>query len=177
MPVQAPILGLTCDNVNLGFLKHFMKGYDSNEEEWRDLALADHTRNLVNEGNRKSNLPQLMKIFKGELTETRYDYPKSHKGLDTTVGKSDRRHMDVMAESIYTANEVAYISDDLGVHKIWNKDNDFAISLHLYTSPNTVRDGCYMFDAGTGKDTLIKRCEIYSIRGSLVKTANGQSVR
>ncbi|KAK2057368.1 cysteine dioxygenase [Colletotrichum caudatum] len=181
--------GLTCDNVDLGVLKHLMEEYDSNEEEWRDLALADptraYTRNLVDEGNGKSNLlilvwtpgksspihshsnaHCLMKILKGDLTETRYDYPKSHKG-----------HMDVIAESTYTANEVAYMSDDLGVHKVWNKSTDFAVSLHLYTPPNIVRDGCYIFDAGTGKGTLIKSCEFYSIRGSLVKTVNGQSVR
>ncbi|KAK1985471.1 RmlC-like cupin domain-containing protein [Colletotrichum cereale] len=192
--------GLTCDSVDLSSLKGLMNGYNSNAEEWKDFALADpsraYTRNLVDEGNGKSNLlilvwtpgksspihshsnaHCLMKILKGELTETRYDFPQPHKSLDCIVGESAGGHMDVVAESTYAANEVAYMSDDLGVHKVWNKSNDFAVSLHLYTPPNIVRDGCYIFDAGTGKGTLIKTCDFFSIGGSLVKSTDEQRVK
>ncbi|KAK2000465.1 cysteine dioxygenase type I [Colletotrichum falcatum] len=188
--------GLTCDGVDLGFLKRLMKDYDSDEEEWGGFALADasraYTRNLVDEGNGKSNLlilvwtpgksspihshsnaHCLMKILKGELTETRYDFPQSRKGLGESEGGC---HMDVVAESTYTANEVAYMSDDLGVHKVWNKSSDFAVSLHLYTPPNIVRNGCYVFDAGTGRSTHVKSCDFYSVRGSLVMPADGETV-
>ncbi|KAK1961986.1 cysteine dioxygenase type I [Colletotrichum sublineola] len=192
--------GLTCDSVDLDFLKRLMKDYDSNEAEWGSLALADpsraYTRNLVDEGNGKSNLlilvwtpgksspihshsnaHCLMKILKGELTETRYDFPQLHKSQDSFVSKSGGGQMDVVVESTYTANEVAYMSDDLGVHKVWNKGDDFAVSLHLYTPPNIARDGCYIFDAGTGKGTLSKNCDFYSIRGSLVKPADEKGLR
>ncbi|KAK1622017.1 cysteine dioxygenase [Colletotrichum phormii] len=181
--------GLTCDDIDLDFLMDLMKTYTSNEKEWKAFALANpsmaYTRNLVDEGNGKSNLLVLvwtpgkgspihshsnahclMKILKGSLTETRYDFPQeSNREIISTPLDDRNASMDVALESVYTENDVAYMSDDQGVHKMWNNSDKFAVSLHLYTPPNIVRNGCYVFNADTGKGTLVKNCEYYSVRG------------
>jgi len=63
----------------------------------------------------------LMKILKGTLTETRYDFPDED---------DMEKPMQVKSEQAYTENEVAYMADDLGVHRIRNLGSDFAVSLH-----------------------------------------------
>ena len=55
-----PSSGLTSDDVDVGFLTRLMIEYDSNPAEWSKYAFGDgsrgYTRNLVDEGNGKSNL-------------------------------------------------------------------------------------------------------------------------
>ena len=62
----------------------------------------------------------LMKILRGNLTETRYEFPKpGQEGL-----------MEIKSEKTHKKNAVAYMADELGVHRVWNKGSDFAVSLH-----------------------------------------------
>lgn len=110
-----------------------------------------------------------MKILQGQLTETRYDFP------ETQAAKESAGAMEVTLETVYIENQVAYMSDELGVHRMWNNGTDFAVSLHLYTPPNIVRDGCYIFDGNTGKSTHIKTCDYFSVRGKLVVGVVGKS--
>jgi cysteine dioxygenase len=55
-----PSSGLTSDDVNVDALTDLMINYDSNPMEWSRYAYGDasrgYTRNLVDEGNGKSNL-------------------------------------------------------------------------------------------------------------------------
>ena len=55
-----PSSGLTSDDVDVGFLTRLMREYDSSDNEWSKFAFGDdsrgYTRNLVDEGNGKSNL-------------------------------------------------------------------------------------------------------------------------
>lgn len=55
-----PSSGLTSEDVDVEHLTRLMKGYDTNGNEWFTYALGDesrgYTRNLVDEGNGKSNL-------------------------------------------------------------------------------------------------------------------------
>jgi predicted metal-dependent enzyme (double-stranded beta helix superfamily) len=67
----------------------------------------------------------LMKILRGDLTETRYDFPL----------EGDNKPMRVMSERVHKENAVAYMSDDLGVHRITNNGSDFAVSLHRKCVP------------------------------------------
>lgn len=62
----------------------------------------------------------LMKILHGSLTETRYGFPED----------GEEGPMTVTSEKTYRENAVAYMADELGVHKMWNKGCDFAVSLH-----------------------------------------------
>ena len=62
----------------------------------------------------------LMKVLKGSLKETRFDFP-SHE---------DERPKNIR-ETIYEEGMVTYMSDDLGLHKISNPDpENVAVSLH-----------------------------------------------
>jgi len=60
-----------------------------------------------------------MKVLKGTLRETRFSYP------DSTSGPK------AIKETTYKENEVTYMSDELGLHKISNSDPErLAVSLH-----------------------------------------------
>lgn len=60
-----PSSGLTCDDVDVDFLTRLMQDYDGSDMEWSRYAFGDHTRgytrNLVDEGNGKSNLVSLFR--------------------------------------------------------------------------------------------------------------------
>lgn len=62
----------------------------------------------------------LMKILRGDLTETRYKFPSG----------DEPAPMEIISEKTYTEGSDAYMADELGVHRIWNKGSDFAVSLH-----------------------------------------------
>lgn len=55
-----PSSGLTSDDIDVGFLTQLMRDYDSSDGRWSRYAFGDgsrgYTRNLVDEGNGKSNL-------------------------------------------------------------------------------------------------------------------------
>ena len=55
-----PSSGLTSDDVDVEFLTQLMAEYDTDRQEWSRFAMGDqnqaYTRNLVDEGNGKSNL-------------------------------------------------------------------------------------------------------------------------
>ncbi|KAK7398030.1 hypothetical protein QQX98_012595 [Neonectria punicea] len=177
-----PSSGLTCDDVNVDFLSLLMQDYDSSDNQWTKYAFGDHsrgyTRNLVDEGNGKSNLLVLvwtpgkgspihdhgnahclMKILRGNLTETRFAFPQ----------QEDQGPMEVISEKTYKENAVAYMADELGLHRVSNKGSDFAVSLHLYTPPNVAKKGCHIFDEKTGRKSHVPGCQYYSAYGRLLK--------
>jgi cysteine dioxygenase len=100
----------------------------------------------------------LMKILKGNLTETRYAFPK----------EQDQGPMKMISERVYSENAVAYMADELGLHRVSNRGSDFAVSLHLYTPPNVAREGCHIFDEKTGKRSHVPGCSYYSAYGRLL---------
>jgi cysteine dioxygenase len=110
-----------------------------------------------------------MKILYGQLTETRYEFP------DKTTSSENHGNMTMISEKVHVENQVAYMNDDLGVHKMWNDGTDYAVSLHLYTPPNIVRDGCFVFDESTGERTHVKTFENFSFRGKRVIAAAGSA--
>ena len=63
----------------------------------------------------------LMKVLHGDLTETRYEFPDE--------GNSPSA-MQIISEKTYKENAVTYMADELGVHRVSNRGNDFAVSLH-----------------------------------------------
>lgn len=81
--------GLTCDDIDLDLLMDLMKNYTSNEKDWRAFALADpsmaYTRNLVDEGNGKSNLVRPVTLKDPRPLLTCEDTVGSR--LDTRQGK------------------------------------------------------------------------------------------
>ncbi|ROW14504.1 hypothetical protein VPNG_03175 [Cytospora leucostoma] len=179
-----PTSGLDSKDVDVNFLMSIMQVYDAREEGWVPYAMADptrgYTRNLVDEGNGKSNLLVLvwtpgkgspihdhgnahciMKILRGNLTETRYDFPDSDKA----------QPMRMISNRTYKENDVAYMADELGLHSMQNNGGDYAISLHLYTPPNVARSGCNTFNPVTGKRSHVPKCDYYSKYKQLLEKA------
>ncbi|KAB8213978.1 RmlC-like cupin domain-containing protein [Aspergillus novoparasiticus] len=187
-----PSSGLDSDDVDPLNIQRLMDQYTSNPEEWQPFALSDlsksYTRNLIDEGNGKSNLLILvwspgkgsaihdhanahcvMKVFfypfllvlKGSLQETLYSWPDQSKLEHGQISPPQIRR-----ETTYGENQVTYMSDKLGLHKISNSDpNNVAVSLHLYTPPNAATYGFSVFDEQTGRAFHIKQSNFYSIRG------------
>ncbi|KAJ4374598.1 Cysteine dioxygenase [Didymella sp. IMI 355093] len=181
-----PCSGIDSDDVDEKELQKLMEDYVSDESEWEKYAMAQpntaYTRNLVDKGNGKSNLLLLvwapgraspihdhanahciMKILKGSLTETRYAWPT------VDLNNSEDHHMQVVSEKTYKADQVTYMSDKLGLHRISNphKEN-FAVSLHLYTPPNAAVYGCNVFNEANGHSTHMARCTVFSEYGAPV---------
>jgi len=152
------------ESVNVDQIYALMRSYKSNPAEWRKYAVFDqhkYTRNLVNAGNGKFNLMILcwgeghgssihdhadshcfMKMLDGKLTELRYDWPSESQENETLVP---------CAKAILDHNDVCYINDSLGLHRVENSSHtDPAVSLHLYCPPF---DACSMFDQRTGHRT------------------------
>lgn len=148
-----PCSGLTSDDIDVTFLTRLMKLYDARDRNWAKYAFGDasrgYTRNLVDEGNGKSNLLVLvwspgkgspihdhgnahclMKILKGNLTETRYEFPQEGEPSGP---------LKVITEKTYKENQVAYMADELGLHRVSNKGSDFAVSLHREYSSHRLR--------------------------------------
>ncbi|KAG4425260.1 Cysteine dioxygenase [Cadophora malorum] len=179
--ILGPSSGLDSSEVDVKQLQKLMESYESSEEDWRRYAFEDlsrgYTRNLVDEGNGKSNLlllvwtPNkgspvhdhadahcLMKILKGTLKETRFDFPRNN----ATAPQ-------VIKETVYQQGEVTYMADELGLHKISNPDEgEIAVSLHLYTPPNAAKEGCNIFNEHTGKRSHVTQSNFYSEFGRKV---------
>jgi len=179
-----PSSGLDSADVDPQDLQKLMENYVSNEKEWQKYAWGDssraYTRNLVDRGNGKSNLLILvwtpgkgspihdhadahcvMKVLQGTLKETRYTWPDRN-----AINDGKPSPLQVKKETVYSENQVTYMSDDLGLHKISNPDpENFAISLHLYTPPNAAKVGCHMYDEKTGKSSHVQQCYFYSELG------------
>lgn len=126
-----------------------------------------------------------MKILKGRLMETRFSQP--------TVGLNEAGICPLQQISVtdYNENQVTYMADTLGLHKISNPDAAaYAVSLHctlnsgtplltiwsghvwiltygvaVYTPPNAAVYGCNMFDEQTGKPTHVRQADFFSEYG------------
>ncbi|KAI9679785.1 MAG: hypothetical protein M1817_004799 [Caeruleum heppii] len=182
-----PSSGLTTAGVDVGHLRDVMQSYVSKEADWHRYAFADasrgYTRNLVDRGNGKSNLLLLvwtpgkgspihdhadshclMKVLQGSLQETVYDWPDRN-----AVNKGRASPLVIDRQMTYEENQVTYMSDDLGLHRISNPDpNKPAVSLHLYTPPNAAKVGCHLFDERTGRSSHALQCHYYSELGMKV---------
>ncbi|KAJ4362020.1 hypothetical protein N0V83_010961 [Neocucurbitaria cava] len=130
-----PCSGIDSEDVDPRELQQLMEEYNSDESEWAKYyfpsSTIPYTRNLVDKGNGKSNL-----VLKGSLVETRFAWPTQH------LNNSEDRPLQVISEKTYEENQVTYMSDKLGLHRIKNPNpNDYAISLHCWsTSPrNTLK--------------------------------------
>ncbi|CAI6333054.1 unnamed protein product [Periconia digitata] len=197
--ILGPSSGIDSSDVDENELQKLMEEYVSNEDEWKQYFFPDpgmsYTRNLVDKGNGKSNLLILvwspgkasrihdhanahciMKILKGKLTETRFEWPT------VALNKKELKPLDVISEKTYGQDEVTYMSDKLGLHRISNPDpEDYAVSLHckfwsgyvlvfvlmkvVYTPPNAAVYGCRIFDEKTGTSSQTKGCTVYSEYG------------
>ena len=158
------------DKINVDEVQHLMESFNARPIEWRKYSNFDkyrYTRNLIDKGNGKFNLILLcwgeghgsgihdhsnshcwMKIMDGVLTENLYGWPKQEYSAEHMEKMEPVRILD------YKRNQVAYINDSIGLHRIENNSHsDQAVSLHLYSPPF---DMCQSFDERTGRKNTCK---------------------
>ncbi|KAH0343482.1 cysteine dioxygenase, partial [Aureobasidium melanogenum] len=166
-----PSSGIDSAHVDPDQIKAIMAKYTSDPRHWERYARADksrgYTRNIVDNVNGKANLILIvwnpgkgslihdhadahciMKILKGNLTETIYHKPES--------GDNSVHPLEVKKETVYHPDEVTYISDQIGLHRVFNPDPvEPAMSLHLYTPPNAAEFGFHVYDERTSKSSFV----------------------
>ncbi|TKR66636.1 hypothetical protein L596_022902 [Steinernema carpocapsae] len=149
------------DHVNTESVRAALQIYKSDPEDWRKYARFDpykYTRNLVDEGNGKYNLlvvcwgPGMItqihdhtnshcfvKVLKGEIAETLFEWPADDKEAPLLPRRQKK----------YGLDEVTYISDKIGLHRMQNPNMvSECVTLHLYSPPY---DQCQVFDEKNGR--------------------------
>ncbi|RKP07546.1 RmlC-like cupin domain-containing protein, partial [Thamnocephalis sphaerospora] len=177
--------GLDDKQVSVARIQKLMANYQSRDEDWRQYAMFDkhrYTRNLVDDGNGKFNLLVLawgeqhqsaihdhsgshcvMKLLDGELEESQYAWPEEAYG---PTEHADHNPMELMKSTVYQRDQVTYIHDRIGLHRVGNPSyQQGAVSLHLYTPPF---DMCRTFHEGTGKARASACTVFHSVRGKRV---------
>lgn len=147
--------------INVDFVRNYMSMYKSNHRDWRKFAKFDqhrYTRNLVDEGNGRFNLMILcwneaqgssihshanshcfLKVIDGAVEEELFQWP--------TDSESEHAMTPVQIGTV-KRNEVKYMCDELGLHRVSNPSHtDKAVTLHLYSPPF---NECTIFDERTG---------------------------
>lgn len=150
------------DRVNVDYVERLMAGYVSNAADWKQYAKRDkfkYTRNLVDSGNGRFDIMLLcwpesiasaihdhtdshcfMKVLQGELQETRFKWPTED---------VEKVGMVEVGRTRLPNNNVCYINDSLGLHRVENPSHsEPAVSLHVYVPPFTT---CQAFDGRTGR--------------------------
>ncbi|OQE07198.1 hypothetical protein PENVUL_c014G02984 [Penicillium vulpinum] len=167
--------GISSADVDNEYLISLAQKYISDPNDWARFYYNDtsknYTRNAIENINQKANILLLvwnpgkgspvhdhanahciMKVLAGTLQETIYNVPDQDSDLHGPLEiKSDTRH---------TMNDVAYISDDIGLHRVHNPSSDHvAVSLHLYTPPNAADYGYNIYNEETGKASFVNQAQ------------------
>lgn len=177
--------GLSSDEIDINKVMEIMNNYKSDESEWGPYALNDPTRGYTRNGivniNNNANLLILvwnpergsaihdhanahccMKILKGELVESLYEMPQAE-GAELSLKK----------ETIMSEGHVGYISDKIGLHKMYNPNRDqIGVSLHLYTPPYASLYGCCTYDSDNGEKHRVDMSKYFSWQGKVVNAVD-----
>lgn len=109
-----------------------------------------------------------MKILKGSLIEKLYKVQPL---------EEDENNLECFKETILHKNQVAYINDSIGLHKMVNADPDqIAVSLHLYTPPYANLHGCSFYEEKNGKKHHVLMSKLYSWKGKKIIGINDNCV-
>lgn len=183
--------------VNIPLLQALMRNYKSTAQEWQQYAFHDknrYTRNLIDDGNGQYNLLLLcwgpgqaspihdhagshclLKVMDGELSATLYDWPQQQHHHDQQSQNQKQKQPDidslhVKSSKLMHVNEVDYMHDKIGIHRVSNPSNTVpAVSLHLYSPPINM---CTTFCENTGTPRKSGNCVFFSVRGKLLDWCN-----
>jgi len=156
------------DQVDVDEVMDLLASYNTNPKDWKKFAKFDtfkYTRNLVHEGNGKFNLMLLcwapgnqssihdhsdahcfVKCLAGDLKETKFHWPEEKRNEDGSLVTSEEEAIGI--------DDVSYMSDQLGLHRVENvSHSDKAVSLHLYSPPF---NSCQVFDELSGSISMPK---------------------
>eukprot|EP00128_Syssomonas_multiformis_P009043 Colp12_sorted_trinity150504_noHs@18502 len=172
-------VALSGESADADAVQFLMESYKSTKADWAKYAhFAPHryTRNLVSEGNGKYNLMVLcwaegqassihdhanahcfMKVLDGECDEALYEWSE--------VNSEHEMHPKRILR--YKKDQVAYIHDKIGIHRVENPSHTKkCVTLHLYSPPY---QSCHAFDERTGKQRACGNITFFSKGGVRVQ--------
>jgi cysteine dioxygenase len=153
-----------------------LTAYSRTGQDWRKFALFDadiYTRNLVFRNDHFEmlvlcwNLGQespihnhagqncWMAVLEGEMEEAQFEM----------TGESGRGRLVPGPVRTFSPGRVAFINDDIALHRVRPRAGQRGISLHLYSKPI---DLCHVYDEETGH-VRQKQLEYHSIEGTRVR--------
>ncbi|KAJ5267662.1 Cysteine dioxygenase [Penicillium angulare] len=171
--------GISSEEVDEEYLISLAKKYISDPSDWIEYFHNDtsknYTRNAIENINNKANILLLvwnplkgspihdhanahciMKVLAGQLHETVYHAPEKDAG---------HKPLSIKSSTTFGMNEVTYISDDIGLHRVHNPHpSQVAVSLHLYTPPNAADYGYNIFNEATGSASFVPQAHAVSKR-------------
>ena len=152
-----------------------LSDYARANADWRDFALFDaatYTRNLITRNawfemlllcwNHGQSSPIhnhagqncWMAVLDGEIEEQQFDSPCADPSECAVRG----------APRVFVPGKVAYINDDIALHRVRPRAGQVGVSLHVYSRPIDV---CNVYDESTGS-VVQKSLSYHSVRGSRV---------
>ncbi|KAJ5101231.1 hypothetical protein NUU61_003453 [Penicillium alfredii] len=170
--------GIASSEVDTEYLISLAQSYVSDPNDWLQFFHNDpsksYTRNAIENINHKANILLLvwnprkgspvhdhanahciMKVLAGELQETVYRTPDQN--------EAGSRPLEVLSDRRHAMDDVTYISDDIGLHRVHNPShNQIAVSLHLYTPPNAADYGYSIYNEATGKSSFVAQARSVS---------------
>lgn len=149
------------------------------------LVWSPHNGSYIHD---HANAHCIMKILKGTLTEHLYEMPLESSDNNNTQYSEEIISPDGSVKKYYNhhelkpyntrdlkENEVAYIHDKIGLHRIRNNTDEPAISLHLYTPPYAKLNGCNYYESKTGIRHHIDMSKLFSWKGEVIHKNDSSS--
>ncbi|GME75592.1 unnamed protein product [[Candida] boidinii] len=147
------------------------------------LVWSPHNGSYIHD---HANAHCIMKILKGTLTEHLYEMPldpdniaKSSEEIISPDGSAKKYYNHHELKPYNTrdleVNQVAYIHDKIGLHRIRNNTDEPAISLHLYTPPYAKLNGCNYYESKTGIRHHIDMSKLFSWKGEVIHKNDSSS--
>ncbi|XP_078482906.1 cysteine dioxygenase type 1-like isoform X2 [Ciona intestinalis] len=127
------------NDIEVEDVKSYLSSYVAKDEEWKHLAKFD-PHSCIHD---HSDAHCFMKVLQGDLTETKFEWPEN-----------DQAPMIPCGNEYVQRDEVAYINDSIGLHRVGNSSESPACSLHLYSPPF---QDCQTFDQKSGHKV---RCHV-----------------
>ncbi|KAJ5540142.1 Cysteine dioxygenase [Penicillium frequentans] len=170
--------GISSEEVDEEYLISLARKYISDPSDWIEYFYNDtsknYTRNAIENINHKANILLLvwnpgkgspihdhanahciMKVLAGQLHETVYYAPETD--------SKEAKPLAIKSANTFGMNEVTYISDDIGLHRVHNPHpTQIAVSLHLYTPPNAADYGYNIFNEATGSASYVSQAHSVS---------------
>ncbi|MBK7874850.1 MAG: cysteine dioxygenase family protein [Planctomycetes bacterium] len=150
-----------------------LSAYAEAHEDWKRFAHFKpdtYTRNLV---ARNEHFEMLVLCWSPGQASPIHDHAGQHCWMGILDGVVEETQFEFPAETggplreratrSFSRGKVAYIHDDIGLHRVRPGPGSFGVSLHLYSKPI---DTCRVFDPATGA-VLEKTLLYHSVAGVL----------
>ncbi len=156
-------------------IARILSAYAREHADWREFALFDaatYTRNLIarnewfemlllcwNAGqsspiHNHAGQNCWMAVLDGEIEEQQFDSPPPGSRGCPLKGQP----------KLFAPGKVAFINDDIALHRVRPRAGSHGVSLHVYSRPI---DSCHVYDESTG--SVVSRSLAYhSVRGARV---------